>query len=103
MNQIIVWNKKKGNVPAGYTEVYVGRPSVLGNPHVVGKGYQQGEAAAAYGPYLQEQLQQPGPILDEINRLVALVKKGVPVALTCHCAPKPCHAFFIQREIHKRL
>lgn len=61
--------------------VYVGRPSKWGNPFVVGKGYEQGEAAAAYKGYLW----QNGELLASLGELFGQ-------DLTCWCAPKPCHA-----------
>ena len=83
---------RKVGVPARYAEVYAGRPSVLGNPFRVGASYGQGEAAAAYLPYLRERCQKGGAVKEEILRLAVRAAAGERLAITCWCSPKPCHA-----------
>lgn len=72
---VIVANRKVG-IPVGYAEVYVGRPSVLGNPFRVGREFGQGEAAAAFLPYLRGKCVRGGAVKDEILRLEVRAAAG---------------------------
>jgi len=100
-DQIIVWNKRKGAVPAGFSSVYIGRPSVLGNPFRVSAALPQGQAAAAYGPYLDKQLAAGGEVEAEIERLAERVRSGERIAVVCWCAPLPCHGDHVRKAILK--
>ena len=88
-----------GNKQHGARGIYIGRPSVLGNPFPM-----QGEATRAqvihdYEDWLAEQLLDPSsPVSREIHRLAALARKQ-DLCLVCFCAPKACHADIIKRTI----
>jgi len=97
--QVIVWNKRKGAVPAGCTGVYIGRPSVLGNPFRVSAALPQGKAAAEYGPYLDRQLAAGGEVEAEIEQLAERVRSGERIAVICWCTPLPCHGDHVRRAI----
>ena len=87
---VVVWNSKAGPVPAGFTDVFVGRPSAYGNPFRVGPALPQGEAAAAYGPHLEAELSRGGELALAIDDLAARVRGGERIALRCFCVPLPC-------------
>ena len=61
-------------------DIYVGRPSVWGNPFVVGKDGTREECIERYRTWIVTQAEL-------IGRLHELEGK----VLACWCAPKPCH------------
>lgn len=66
--------------------VYVGRPSMWGNPFVIGRDGTREEVIAKYRAGLAA-----------LDPLVLAVRLGQladrnPTALACWCAPEPCHA-----------
>jgi hypothetical protein len=75
--------------------VFVGRPSILGNPYRLGVGESRGATIDRYRRYLWTQLQRDTPQRREIARL-AEMEDGV---LVCFCAPLPCHANVIAAAI----
>lgn len=99
LGNVLVHNRHHGPVPAGFFGVYVGRPSVLGNPFKVGEGFAQGEAAAAYLPWLREQCKTDTPARRELLELARRVMRGENVALICSCAPRPCHAEHVRTAV----
>jgi len=75
-----VLNKKTVGVPAG--AVYVGRPSIFGNPFVLGK---DGDRDAVVDKYRVWLLSKP--------QLVEAAKRHLQGKdLVCWCAPARCHA-----------
>ena len=89
---------KRGHVPTEH-DVYVGRPSVLGNPysHTTGTRADQvvatrDEAVERYGRWLLGRIRDSDPLV--IAALNALDDDSV---LVCWCAPQRCHAEMIVR------
>ena len=86
-----VYNKHHGDAPAD--AVYIGRPTIYGNPfsHLPGakaefKGTRE-EAIQAYANYLEHK-----------PDLVALIKKNLKGKdLVCFCSPKSCHGDLLLR------
>lgn len=76
-----VWNKRDPNVPKD--AVYVGRPTVWGNPFVVGKDGTREEVVRKY----RERIENFGP-----NSFIEIKKQLKGKDLVCWCAPKACHA-----------
>ena len=74
-----VFNKKTDKVPEN--AVYIGRPSIFGNPFVVGVDGSRAE------------------VIEKYRRLLALntslreqvIKQLKGKDLVCWCSPKPCH------------
>jgi len=83
--QPTVLNKKKlrGTVP---NSVYVGRPSIWGNPFAIGRDGTRDEVIAKYETWL---MQQP-TLLAKLDQLTAK-------HLICWCFPAPCHADVLLR------
>jgi hypothetical protein len=81
-----VLNKKqlRGSVP---NSVYIGRPSMWGNPFVLGKDGKRADLIAKYETWLA---QQPY-LLAQLDRL-----RGRH--LVCWCAPQPCHGDVLLRR-----
>lgn len=77
-----VWNKNDPNVPLD--AIYVGRPSLYGNPFVIGK---HGNRARCIMRYKLEVLEQMTTA--QLDLLRANLKGK---DLICWCAPMPCHA-----------
>jgi hypothetical protein len=84
-NQPTVLNKKKlrGTLP---DSVYVGRPSIWGNPFVIGRDGTRDEVIMKYETWL---VQQP-TLLAKLDRLTGK-------HLICWCGPARCHADVLLR------
>lgn len=61
--------------------VYIGRPSIWGNPFVIGKDGNRDEVIAKYRTWL---LARPG-LIEKAKRELA------GKDLVCYCSPSPCH------------
>jgi hypothetical protein len=79
--------------------VYIGRPSVLGNPYPIQKGNPEWtrEKVVEYCRYwLKSRLAEKHPeILNELMRLMSLAMEG-DLILICWCAPLACHGDVIK-------
>jgi hypothetical protein len=73
-----VLNKSKHGVPPG--AVYIGRPSIWGNPFVIGKDGNRDEVIAKFEAYIRGR----PDLLGQLNKLAG---KDV----VCWCAPARCH------------
>lgn len=86
-NPVRVWNKREHGVPKD--AVYIGRPSIWGNPFTHIKGgktlaqYVVASRDAAVDKYEEWLLQQPH-LLEQLHSL-----KGKDVVCWCH--PQRCH------------
>ena len=80
------------------TAIYVGRPSILGNPFTV-MDYGHGNAIAVFRKWLWKQMQSETEQLIELKRLAELHKEGHDLTLVCWCKPKPCHGDVIAAAI----
>ena len=67
-------------------DVYIGRPSIWGNPFVIGKDGTRGEVIAKYKEHL---LGHP----ELLDRLPSIKGK----ILGCFCKPKACHGDVIAK------
>ncbi len=80
-------------------QVYVGRPSPLGNPFQLGRDGSRAEVISGYRLWLWAQLQVPGsPQWRDLERLLAQAQVG-PLELLCWCAPLSCHAEVISSAL----
>lgn len=106
-HQIRIANVRTLNLLPGETAVYVGRGRVpdgmeagdLGNPFRVGPAFRQGEAAAAFLPYLRDAYRRRGLIRRQIRQLAARLLAGERLVLTCWCFPRACHAVHIRAAV----
>lgn len=65
-------------------DVYIGRPSIYGNPYHLGKHGNRKEVINKYRIYFYKKLE-----LDDIFRQQVLNLRGK--ILGCHCSPLECH------------
>jgi len=88
--------------------IYVGRPSVLGNPWSSVKSSIVDRAKLVenpdiaielYGNWLDEKMKTVNEVSREIFRLVEVYKKEEKLTLICWCFPKNCHANIIAKKI----
>lgn len=77
-----VLNKRTDEIPEG--AMYCGRPSVLGNPFVIGKDGDRSDVIAMFWIWIYLVAGEP-----EIRD--AMKKAQAATALVCWCAPEPCH------------
>ncbi len=61
-------------------DVYIGRPSIWGNPFTAGRGTSRTEAIKKYEEYLRSK-----------PELMARVHELKGLTLGCWCSPLPCH------------
>lgn len=77
---------------------YVGRPSPLGNPYVLGRGGSREQVIANYRLWLGTQLlvKKDERVRGEMNRLYKIARDEGELTLVCWCAPLACHADVIR-------
>ncbi len=79
--------------------VYVGRPSALGNPFVIGRDGDRQTVVEKYRRWLWRQLQRgSGEVFEAIHRLAQQAKTD-DLVLACWCLPEKCHAEIIRSAI----
>ena len=79
---------------------YVGRPSPLGNPFMIGHDGTRDEVIVKYREWLRQAIQsRPNRVAEEITRLRWLHKERGHLTLACWCVPLPCHASVIREAI----
>lgn len=101
--KIVVVNRKNLSDPLpNSTRVYVGRPSVLGNPFPMHKESERDKVCDLYAGWLREQWKTNPKVREELLRLARLARSG-PLELVCYCAPRRCHADFIKEAVTKIL
>ena len=71
--------------------VYIGRPSVYGNPFIIGKDGTRAEVIQKFKKYARKNKRVRDAIM-------ALPKNAI---LGCHCKPKACHGDVI-KILHKK-
>lgn len=84
-------------------DVYIGRPSVLGNPYAIGKHGTRDEVCELYAAWLADKVAaKDRKVVGELNRIWKKAKVG-KVYLVCWCAPKRCHGDEIKKLIESKL
>jgi hypothetical protein len=78
--------------------VYVGRPTVLGNPYTL-KMYTRPDAIARYRIWLRQQWPLQGEVHAALLQLARLYKAREQLTLVCWCAPQRCHAEVIREAV----
>ncbi|NEQ13056.1 MAG: DUF4326 domain-containing protein [Moorea sp. SIO3E2] len=80
-------------------DVYIGRPSVLGNPYKV-KASSRDEVIQLYRKWLWGRIQaNDAAVIAELKRIKKLVLSDKQVNLVCWCTPKPCHGEIVKKCI----
>lgn len=98
---ITVANKKRDWLHTDH--VYIGRPSPLSNPFVVGRDGDRNLVISAYENWLRDQLvMQPASSVAQAYRaLVTRYWNGEDLQLICWCSPQACHGDVIKRFIEE--
>jgi hypothetical protein len=94
--QIEVVNKKAERRRSG---VYIGRPSVLGNPYKVGRDGTYAEVVEQYRVWLRKQWQAGGRVREELLKLAREYKQTRELTLCCWCKPYPCHGDVVAEAV----
>lgn len=81
-----VYNKRSKHIPIPKDAVYVGRPTIWGNPFTVGVHGEQKQCVELFKVYIRTRKD----LLEQLPKL-----KGKD--LVCWCAPKACHADVLLR------
>ena len=84
-----VLNKKLHGVPTG--AVYIGRPSIWGNPFVIGNDGTRDEVIAKFEAYILR-----------TSDLLAQLSKLAGRDVVCWCAPARCHGDVLVRMANER-
>lgn len=85
--------------PVGFSRFYIGRPSLLGNPFVVGDDGDRDECVDKYAEWIKKEIHRKGNrVYPAIVNIVEALTVQCYVELECFCAPKRCHGEVI-REI----
>ena len=78
--------------------VYVGRPTLLGNPYHVQR-YGRAQAMQRYRVWLRRQWQVGGAVKAALLDLARAYQAQGALTLRCWCAPRPCHAAVIREAV----
>lgn len=103
---IKVANKKTLSPELGFTDIYIGRPSPLGNPYPMAQESDRDTVVELYHQWLWNQIRWAGDpthehtAYNELIRISRMVKAGKNVRLICWCSPAPCHGDIIVRAIN---
>ena len=96
MIQVISLRGRGGVRPCGE---YVGRPSALGNPFLVGRDGTREDVIARYRRWLRAQWRHGGAVRQELEQLAAQYRRDGQLTLLCWCAPRPCHADVVREAV----
>jgi Domain of unknown function (DUF4326) len=82
--------------------VYIGRPSILGNPFKIGKDGTREEVIQKYRVWLWEHIKRRDRIYRELERLAAIARRS-DLTLICWCKERDrdvdCHGDPLKRSI----
>ena len=84
MSEPLVLNKYKDVIPSW--SVYIGRPSLWGNPFIIGKDGSRDEVIEKYRVWIYNQ-----PDLIKKSKMQLKGKN-----LVCFCSPLPCHGHILR-------
>jgi hypothetical protein len=84
-------------------DIYIGRPSILGNPFSIGKHGDRETVIQAYEKWILYQIDNNNfPVIGELKRLALIAKKYGKLNLICWCAPLKCHGDVIRWILYSR-
>jgi len=81
---------------------YISRPTLLGNPFIIGIHGTRHEVIEKYRLWLDEQIAAKNEIYEELARLLSIARQD-DLTLLCHCAPLKCHGDVIKEWIDNEL
>lgn len=98
MSVTVVNRRTAGPVPNGTVRIYIGRPSPLGNPFVIGRDGTREEVIRKFDNNLISCTPDTNTAWKEIHGIKQLAKTH-NIELECWCAPLPCHGDIIKELI----
>lgn len=104
-NEIVVVNKHHGHTVDDRT-IYIGRPSLLGNPFTIEGKQTRTAVLKNYTRWLEWKIEMGNAeVVAELDRIASLVldDSGLPVKLLCFCAPQACHGDVLKRVIEQAI
>ncbi len=92
--------KVKTRIAAGAKRFNVARNGALklGNPHKIESEADRDQVVEAFRKTLWAWMNQDSPYRKSMVELLEAARKG-PIELSCHCAPKRCHAHVIKSAL----
>jgi hypothetical protein len=93
--------RDKLNAP-GVCDIAIGRPSILGNPFIIGRDGDRDSVISQYRDWLGRKLAEDDPVVMSELRRIALAAAG-EVRLFCWCAPLACHGDVIKAVVQRYL
>jgi hypothetical protein len=82
----------------GVHRVYIGRPTILGNPFPLKREEDRDLVCNRYMVWLKRSYKSNPAVARELHRLVELSRSG-PLELVCYCAPLRCHGDSVREAI----
>ncbi len=83
----------------GWNVVFVGRPSIYGNPFRIGQDGSREEVIEKFEGYLADNIKEDTSMYTWLVRLQLCYEVGDRIALACYCKPKACHADVLARFV----
>lgn len=97
-------SRVRASHPATAMVVRVDRTNVLGNPFKMDNESMRDTVCDKYAVWLQERIKaKDNAVIGELKYIASLLYNGHDVIITCHCAPKRCHAHEIKRVIDRAI
>jgi hypothetical protein len=96
---IIIQNKNN------YTKngIYIGRPSIFGNPFIINKHGSRDDVIKKYENYFNNKIENDLNFQNEIVNLFLELKNTKQLTLICWCYPQRCHGEVIKNFLLKLL
>ena len=99
MNTTVVTHKTRDPAKPSF---YIGRPSALGNPFVLGRDGDRATVVARYATWLEERIKaRDAAVLDALDRIRLIRRAAGEVQLVCYCSPLACHGDVVARVIEQ--
>lgn len=86
-------------------DIFIGRPSILGNPFPITPYCNRRESLLKYRVYLKTQIVNRTAVYKELRRIQILEEKNPDklIRLLCFCKPLPCHGDIILHKLQNRM
>jgi len=84
----------------GWTVIYVGRPTIFGNPYKSGRDGTRDEACDKYMRHLRHQWKVNHQVRATLTDIADRSEAGERIALQCYCSPRRCHANEIEKAVN---
>lgn len=80
--------------------VFIGRPSVLGNPFRIGRDGSREEVIFKYRRWLWSEIKKQGRVYKELVGLLEFEQQVEEIQLACFCHPLPCHGDVLMKALN---